>query len=179
VCFAVAGATLTGGKLPRPGATVTYTVEIVNGQKTLAANTTQLAVFDVTVVTAVNRECKDAANNTVAVGGAVIQVALAAGSKITCTFGVVVTAVHASNGEIPAFTVAAALSAVTTDISLTMESLTVVAVPVSTGSTLAVSAAAPRSGTFLQGEALTYSMGCIHVLYTCLQQQRAARLQHM
>jgi hypothetical protein len=132
-------------------------VEVFNGQKALLANTVKLASFDVTGVDELNLACKDAGGNTVAVAGATnIQPALDASTgKVTCTFDVEVTDAHAAAGEIPAFTVAAALSAAIPDISLTMETLNIVAVPVSTGSTLAASPAVPRSGTFLQGKALS------------------------
>lgn len=136
-----------------PGATVTYTVDIVNGRKTLT-NTTQFTAFTVSSeVTATNVACKDGANNTVALAGPVSPVDVAANATIiTCTFDVGVSTTHAASGQLPSFTVTAAFTSSPADLSLTMEPITVPAVPVQTGSALAVAAAVPRTGTFLQGD---------------------------
>jgi hypothetical protein len=128
-------------------------VNIVNGLKTIAVNTTKLTAFTVSSeVTPTNQVCKDAANTTVAVNGAVFSADMAAGAAITCTLDVVVTPAHAAAGAIPAFTVTAALTSTPADISLSMEPIPVAAVPVQTGSTFAVADAVPRDGTYLSGE---------------------------
>jgi hypothetical protein len=155
---AAAGATLSGGAVPMPGATVTYTFSILNGQKALTANTTTLAITVSPEVTPINVVCRDAANTTVAATGLNFPPTdLAAAATITCTIGVAVTQTHATAGTIPAFTVSAGLTP--PDIALTMEPITMPAVPVQIGSTLAVSAAVPRAGTFLQGECSIQRLG--------------------
>jgi hypothetical protein len=112
--------------LPQLGATVVYTVDVMNGKKDITA----ASIFTLTLPTGpVGLTCKNPATTTV-VSGQALPANLVANTKITCSFNMIVTTAHQLAGEIAPLTVAASFTGAD---GLYVAPLTTAAVPVAAG----------------------------------------------
>jgi hypothetical protein len=143
----------TQDHLPQLGATVVYTVEVVNGKK----NITTASNFTLTPPAGTSGlSCKDAANLTVA-SGQPLPADLPADANITCSFNLNVSGAHQSAGKISGLTVAASF---TGGAGLYVAPLTTAEVPVAAGAgvgspTTSFPLANATAANFIAGKLIT------------------------